>query len=184
MKINYTIFFTLLLLLTSCVDKYDSGKNHPMQQTHDYNLVSDKQDLENSIRTQSNPDRNNWQKPREVIRLLGDLKGKTVADIGAGYGYFSFQLLPYAGKVIAIDIDKSALTQIDSLGKSLRDDLQQKLETRLVGVDNPQLEDEEVDIVFMSNTYAYIENKVQYLQTVFKGMKPKGRIYIVDFKMK
>ena len=184
MKIIYTFLFTFLLAMTSCVDKYDSGKDNSMKQTHGYDVISDKLDLEISTQSRANPDRNNWQKPREVIRLLGDLKGKTVADIGAGYGYFSFQFLPSAGKVIAIDIDKNALAQVDSLGQSLREGLRQKLETRLVGFNSPELADEEVDIVFMSNTYAYIENKVEYLQTVFKGMKSKGRLYIVDFKMK
>ena len=176
---------TFFLGVTSCVGEYNSGKENPLAQSHDYDsTTSGNSELEQATKDSENPDRNNWQKPRRVIERLGVLTDKVVADIGAGSGYFSFQILPNAGKVIAIDIDPQALAQIDTLAKSLSSNLQPKLETRLVGFDDPKLKDEEVDIVFLSNTYSYIENKVDYLKTVFNGVKPKGRIYIVDFKMK
>ncbi len=186
MKLIYTILLTTLFLgVTSCVGEYNSGKENPLAQSHEYgSTTSGNSELEQAIKDKENPDRNNWQKPRKVIERLGVLTDKVVADIGAGSGYFSFQILPNAEKVIAIDIDSNALAQIDTLVKSLSPELQPKLETRLVGFNDPKLKDEEVDIVFLSNTYSYIENKVDYLKTVFKGVKPQGRIYIVDFKMK
>src|SRR5262250_2336948 len=48
------------------------------------------------------PARKEWQKPDEVIAGLGPLSGKTVADIGAGTGYFSFPTAARGAKVIAI----------------------------------------------------------------------------------
>jgi len=172
------------MIFTSCDEGYKSGNDTKLPIPHNYNPDSDNYSkLDEAIENNQNPDRNNWQKPRRVIERLGNLTDKVVADIGAGSGYFSFQLLPNAGKVIAIDIDENALAQIDTLAKS-RPDFQAKLETRLVGFNDPKLKNEEVDIVFLSNTYSYIENKVDYLKTVYKGVKPKGRIYIVDFKMK
>ncbi len=56
-----------------------------------------------------NPARAEWQKPEWVIEQLGDLTGKTVADIGAGTGYFAFRIARKAKKVIAIDIDERFL---------------------------------------------------------------------------
>ena len=50
------------------------------------------------------PTRAQWQKPDEVIASLGPLDGKTVADIGAGTGYFAFPIAKKAAKVMAIDI--------------------------------------------------------------------------------
>ncbi|MFK8007362.1 MAG: class I SAM-dependent methyltransferase [Saprospiraceae bacterium] len=185
MKLIYTLLLTTLFFgITSCVGEYNNGTDNSLSQSHKYgSTTSGNSELEQAIRDKENPDRNNWQKPRQVIERLGILTDKVVADIGAGSGYFSFQILPNAGKVIAIDIDPNALAQIDTLVKR-RPDLEPKLETRLVGFNDPKLKDEEVDIVFISNTYSYIENKVDYLKTVFEGVKPKGRIYIVDFKMK
>ena len=185
MKLIYTLLLIFILGFTACDgDVFNSGGDTQLPIPHKYDSNPDGySELNDAIKENENPDRNNWQKPRRVIERLGNLTDKVVADIGAGSGYFSFQILPNAGKVIAIDIDPTALAQIDTL-INLRPDLQPKLETRLVGFNDPKLANEEVDIVFLSNTYSYIENKVDYLKTVYKGVKPKGRIYIVDFKMK
>lgn len=185
MKLIYTLLLIFILGFIACDgDVFNSGGDTQLPIPHKYDSNPDGySELNDAIKENENPDRNNWQKPRRVIERLGNLTDKVVADIGAGSGYFSFQILPNAGKVIAIDIDPTALAQIDTL-INLRPDLQPKLETRLVGFNDPKLANEEVDIVFLSNTYSYIENKVDYLKTVYKGVKPKGRIYIVDFKMK
>lgn len=170
-------------MLVSC-DNYKSGHKSREDITHEYPIEDDYPELDDAITNQENPDRNNWQKPKEVIKRMGNLSDKVVADIGAGSGYFSFQLVQKAKKVIAIDIDPKALAQIDTLAKLLPAELQPKLETRLVGFNDPMLGNQEVDVAFLSNTYSYIENKVDYLKTVFEEIKPKGRVYIVDFKMK
>jgi len=190
MRIIYIISFVLFLFtFSSCVDGYNGGQDHNITTTHEYGAAEEEEqnnltELERIARAKENPGRNDWQKPREVVRILGNLKDKVVADIGVGTGYFTFNFLPYAGKVIAIDIDKSALIAIDAIRDSLQVELQTKLETRWVDEDNPKLKDNEVDIVFISNTFTYFENKVDYLKTVYKGLKPKGRVCIVDFKMK
>ena len=51
-------------------------------------------------------ERDAWQKPAAVIAALGDLRGKTVMDIGAGTGYFSFRLAEAGAHVIAADVDE------------------------------------------------------------------------------
>ena len=51
-------------------------------------------------------DRQYWQKPKEVISMLGNIENKVVADLGAGIGYFAFQTYSLMlDKVIAIDVD-------------------------------------------------------------------------------
>jgi len=57
-------------------------------------------------------ERDEWQKPNEVIRVLGARNGMVVADIGAGSGYFSRRFakaVAPGGKVYAVDIDKEIL---------------------------------------------------------------------------
>ena len=55
-----------------------------------------------------------WQKPEEVVRLLGDISDKTIADIGAGSGYFTFRFALKAKKVIAIDIDPTMIKLMET----------------------------------------------------------------------
>lgn len=125
-----------------------------------------------------------WQKPEDVIALLGDLSGKTVADIGAGSGFFTIRFALKAKKVIAIDIDSIMLKYIKTIQQRLPIDIQEKIETRLALPDDPLLSAEEADIVVIINTIAYIDHRNDYLKTVFNGIKPGGEIMILDFKMK
>jgi SAM-dependent methyltransferase len=138
--------------------------------------------FESLVADYESKDRGIWQKPDMVISLLGDLEGKTVADIGAGTGYFTFRLVPKAQKTIGIDIDQRFIQFMDSVRVRLDGRLQQRFETRLAKPDDPMLRPNEADAVVLVNTYGYIQNRVQYLKTLWKGVAPKGRLLIIDFK--
>lgn len=136
----------------------------------------------NLVADYESKDRGIWQKPNMVISLLGDLEGQTVADIGAGTGYFTFRMVPKAKKVIGIDIDKRFIQFMDSVKVRLDVRYRDRFETRLARADDPLLRPEEVDAAVMVNTYGYISNRVQYLKTLWKGIVPGGRLLIIDFK--
>lgn len=127
-------------------------------------------------------DRAIWQKPGMVISLLGNLEGKTVADIGAGTGYFAFRILPRAEKVIGIDIDPRFIQFMDSVKVRLPEPYRQRFESRLAKPDDPMLQPDEVDAVIIVNTYGYIDNRPLYLSHLLKGLAPGGRLLIIDFK--
>ena len=55
------------------------------------------------------PSRDEWQKPHDVIMALDFKPTETVADIGAGTGYFARRFALHAGKVYAVDIDEKLL---------------------------------------------------------------------------
>lgn len=126
-----------------------------------------------------------WQKPEVVINLLGDIKEKTIADIGAGSGFFSLRLAPLAKKVIAIDIEPKFVLYLDSIRHiELAPEIAERLEPRLARAQDARLRPEEVDIVLIVNTYMYIDQRVDYLKRLSKGIRPNGKILIVDFKKK
>jgi ubiquinone/menaquinone biosynthesis C-methylase UbiE len=138
--------------------------------------------FENLVSDWENKNRVIWQKPDLVISLLGNLEKKTVADIGAGTGYFAFRLVPKAQKVIAIDIDKRFIDFMDSIKVRLSEGAQARFESRLTTPENPRLAEKEADIVMLVDTYGYIENREKYLNYLKKGLKPGGEILIIDFK--
>ncbi len=137
-------------------------------------------DFETLVNHFEDPERNEWQKPQLVMDKMGDLSAKTVADIGAGSGYFSFRLARKAEKVIAIDIDQRFLNYIKEKKASLPEGL--PLETRLAEEDDPHLAPNEADIVLLVNTYHHINNRPQYFAAVRKDLKPGGFLMVVDFK--
>lgn len=132
----------------------------------------------------ANFEREVWQKPKMIISRMGDLTDKTVADIGAGYGYFTFRLAQEAEKVIAIDIDSVALEVITEEKKKLDEEIRKRIETRLCPPDDPNLKPNEADLAIFVNTYIYIADRVDYLQRLKEGVTPGGRLLIIDFKKK
>lgn len=160
----------------------------PFQDTvgEEGNAISGEGDtFEEKIATYESKDRVFWQKPDLVIDLLGDLSEKTVADIGAGSGYFARRLAHKAKHIIAIDIDDQFIEFMDSIKVvELPPDVAQRFETRLATPEDSKLRNNEADVVLIVNTYIYIPNRVAYLAHLRQGMKPGGKIVIVDFKKK
>lgn len=152
----------------------------------DVKVTSDDEvfDNHNDDDIHSNVGRAIWQKPGLVIEKLGDISDKTIADIGAGTGYFSLRLSRKAKKVIAIEIEPTLINYIDSSKVSLPDSIKDRLETRLALPENPKLTTDEVDIILIINTIAYIEDLPKYLNTLKKGLKKGGKVMIIDYKMK
>jgi SAM-dependent methyltransferase len=129
-------------------------------------------------------ERDTWQMPGQVIAAIGDLEGLTVADLGAGSGYFSFRLLPLAGKVIALEIDPRFIAYLEDRKTQWPDSLARRLEVRLASKDDPHLNASEVDAVLVVNTYMYLSDRVTYLRNLRTCLRPGGRVLIVDYQRK
>ena len=148
----------------------DSAANQYMHQAEFDQLVARFED----------PARAEWQKPEKTIASLGPLDGKTVADIGAGTGYFSFPIAKKAAKVIAIDIDQRFLDCINQKKQTLK--IGANLETRLTTPDSSGLKTGEADMVLIVDTYHHIEGRVEYLKKLKKCLRSDGVLVIIDFK--
>jgi len=179
-QMNQNIFYILLILsLWSCESKESTIKDVPSTTQ----VESPKPDV-SSLPVDTNKGRLAWQKPSEVINKIGDLTGKTVADIGAGTGYFTFRFIRQAEKVIAIDIDQEMIDLIEMFKENLDPEQQKKIETRLATPEDAKLWPEEADVIVIINTIGYIEDPTKYLTKLRRGLAPGGMIMIVDFKMK
>ena len=181
----------VLLLLFDCDSNYNGGNYNEHGQSHNYNQTPGGAPNDIQPSNQNFDDvkdmviRDIWQKPGIVINKLGDLKGKVVADIGAGpYGFFTFQIANKSEvkKIIAIDIDKEAVQSIETTKIILSEDVRNRIETRLVESHDPKLSPGEADIVLIVNTYTYFDNPEAYLKNVKKGIAADGKLVIIDFK--
>jgi len=136
--------------------------------------------LDSLIARFENPERAEWQKPKDVLQVLGRLDNQIVADIGAGSGYFTFPLAAKAQEVIAIDVDSGF---IQHLAERIQAEEIENVELRLSAPDSPNLDSAEVDLVFLSNVYHHIEDRPAYFRHVKRALKEEGRLFIVDFRM-
>jgi 2-polyprenyl-3-methyl-5-hydroxy-6-metoxy-1,4-benzoquinol methylase len=137
-------------------------------------------DFETLVARFEDPSRAQWQKPEAVIENLDALAGKTVADIGAGTGYFAFPIAKKAAKVIAIDIDKRFLDYIEH--KKQTQKVGANIETRLTTPEASGLQPREADIVLIVDTYHHIEDRIEYLKRLKKCFREGGLLVIIEFK--
>lgn len=175
MKNPYTLFLTFILFsLVGCQSQDGTGLK----------TSADDERGEDFLQQEENSDRDSWQVPDRVIDQLGTLSGKTVADIGAGTGYFTFRLLPKAQKVIAVEIDERFINYLNNRKSKYPDSLANRLETRLADPEDPHLMSEEVDVVLVVNTYIYMSERIHYFRNLKQCIRPGGHIVVVDFKKK
>ena len=120
------------------------------------------------------PSRDEWQKPHDVVMALALKSTETIADIGAGTGYFARRFALHAGKVYAVDIDAKLLDIV-------RKDAPANLEAVLAAPDDPRLPERSIDTVFFCDVLHHIENRPAYYSRLAKVLKPGGRIVVIDF---
>lgn len=171
--LSFSTLFSLLLL---------SGCDGPP--VPERTAWSEEQPFEDKVSLYEDEDRDIWQKPDRVIGLLSPLEGKTVADLGAGTGYFAFRLIPEASKVIAIDIDKDFVEFMNKKKELLPKEEWDKFEVRLATADDPKLRPNEVEALLIVNTYAYLEDRIKYFERLRNKLAPNAKLVIIEFKMK
>ncbi|HEY3306790.1 MAG TPA: methyltransferase domain-containing protein [Candidatus Binatia bacterium] len=128
--------------------------------------------------------RDEWQKPDEVIRALDIRPGDRVADLGSGGGYFTFRMAKAvgpSGKVYAVDVDQGLN---DALAKRAKQESFANVEVILAKINDPLLPISGVDLIFTSNTYHHLSDRVKYFADAQKYLRPKGRVAIVEFNGK
>ena len=126
------------------------------------------------------PARDAWQMPSRVIETLALSSTASVADIGAGTGYFSVRLakaIP-GGTVYAVDVEPSMLDHIRK--RALGDGLKNLVTLRASGT-SPNLT-RPVDVVLVVDTYHHLPNRPSYFRELQKSLAAGGRVAIIDFR--
>ena len=125
------------------------------------------------------PARDAWQMPARVIEALQLKAGTTVADIGAGTGYFSMRLAKVPGvSVVAVDIEPK---MVEYLKQRAQKEHAMNVTAVLAGPASPNLP-EPVDVILVVDTYHHLPNRPAYFRDLRKSLKSGGRIAIVDFR--
>jgi predicted methyltransferase len=127
------------------------------------------------------PERDAWAMPGKVIDLLEITPGMEVADIGAGSGYFTRRLATAApdGTTYAVDVDADFKGHIEAHRTKWATP---NIVTRLAVYEHPLLPRDSVDLVFISNTYSYLQDRPAYFTAVFRALRRGGRLAVIDWR--
>ena len=118
--------------------------------------------------------------PRQLVRLLGIKPGMTVADIGAGSGYYVVRLAPIVGpngRIIAEDVDPEYLR---GLRKRVRDLGLHNVTISLGEPHDPRLPAYSLDAAILVHMYHEITQPYGLLYNLASALKPAARVGIVD----
>jgi predicted methyltransferase len=127
------------------------------------------------------PQRDAWQKPHEVIQALALPPTASVADIGAGTGYFAVRLARMAakGRVYAVDVEPNMVKHLAERAK--REGVANL--TAVVGTPADPRLPQPVDLVLLVDVYHHVAERERYFGRLASSLKPGGRVAIVDFRM-
>jgi len=125
-------------------------------------------------------ERDDAGEPGQLVRLLGIKSGMTVADIGAGSGYYVVRLSPIVGpngRIIAEDVVPEYL---QSLRERVRDLGLQNVIISLGEPHDPKLPPDSLDVAILVHMYHEIEQPYALLYNLVPALKPQARVGIVD----
>jgi ubiquinone/menaquinone biosynthesis C-methylase UbiE len=126
------------------------------------------------------PDRDKKLQIDRVMNLLGITAGKSVADIGAGSGWFTVRAarrVGVGGTVFAEDINPEAIKYIDERAKKER---LTNVRTVLGTPDDPKLAPASVDAILLLKVYHEIAHPVPVMKTLRGSLKAGGKLGIID----
>ncbi len=126
------------------------------------------------------PARDAWQLPARVIDTLALSSTSSIADIGAGTGYFSIRLAKAVprGLVYAVDIEPAMLEHVRK--RAAAESLGNVVTVQASGT-SPKLP-KPADVVIVVDTYHHLPNRPTYFSDLRKSLAPGGRVAIIDFR--
>jgi ubiquinone/menaquinone biosynthesis C-methylase UbiE len=123
--------------------------------------------------------RNLEDRPQKAIELLGLKKTDTIADIGAGTGYFTFRIANQVAKVYAVDVQPEMLAL---MAKRQSENGVENVERILGEPQDPHLPEGAIDLVLMADAYHEFEFPREMMQGIVRGLKPGGRVAQLEYK--
>jgi SAM-dependent methyltransferase len=120
--------------------------------------------------------------PETALDAIGIQKGMTVADVGAGVGYFSIRLahrVGPTGKVYANDVQPEMLAMLKQRAAKAK-------VTNIVPVlgteSDPKLPAKSLDLILLVDVYHEFSQPQAMLQKLRQALKDDGRLVILEFR--
>jgi len=138
-------------------------------------------DLKTAVRWFEGTGRDVVKKKGEILDACQLTPGMSVADIGAGTGFFTRLMaakVAPGGKVFAVDISK---TFIEHIEKTCREQKIPNVTGIVCPADSTNLPPESIDLAFVCDTYHHFEFPQKTLASIRQALRPGGRLVVVEF---
>ncbi len=128
------------------------------------------------------PERMKEEAPDRLLDSLNLKPGMTVADIGAGTGYFSRRIAGRVGsdgRVYAVDIQPEMLEILEA---NLKESGIHNVRPVLGNAQDPRLPEDSIDLALMVDVYHEFSHPFEMLQALCEALKPGGRLVFVEYR--
>jgi len=181
-RISVLLLLAPLSLSTACATAHGkppaTTQHEPGRATTHHSFA----DVERWSAIFDDPARDEWQKPEAVVAALDIKHGHTVADLGAGTGYF----VPYLaravgaeGTVYAVDVEPG---MVGHLRKRAEESGHDQVIPVLASLDRPRLPTGRVELVLIVDTFHHLDHRADYLTKLAATLTPLGRVAIIDWR--
>lgn len=122
------------------------------------------------------------ERPDLLLAALALVPGMTVADVGAGTGYYTWQIaqrVGAAGRVYAVDVQPEMIALLNA-------QMKQRGVTNVVSLlgteRDTRLPASGIDLALMVDVYHELEYPDEVLSSIVRALKPGGKVVFVEYR--
>ncbi len=128
------------------------------------------------------PERVEEEHPDQALDALKIAKGSTVADIGAGVGYFSWRLAERVGSDGVVYAEDIQQVMLDMLDRNMKARKLSNVRPVLGTIDDPKLPRDSVDLILLVDVYHEFSEPQKMLARMRESLKPGGRLVLLEYR--
>jgi ubiquinone/menaquinone biosynthesis C-methylase UbiE len=128
------------------------------------------------------PERESEEHPDQALDALKIWPGATVADIGAGVGYFTWRLAARVGPQGIVYGEDIQQVMLDQLRKNMDDRHIANVHPVLGMIDDPKLPASAIDLILLVDVYHEFSEPEKMLDRMREALKPNGRLVLLEYR--
>lgn len=164
------------------------NRKHHLHQYGDEDTIAAKQreaSLEDFMLF-NNPMRPSWEKTSLMLDAMGLREGDSVADVGSGPGFLSFQFakrVGSTGKVFAIEVNSDHVKYVRETADRLDVGNLETLQSQATDIG---MKGRQADVVCLCSLYHIIytvysaKDRTDFIDSIKSALKPDGRVVLID----
>ena len=170
----------LVLFLAACAST-GTPKPEGMPSGINETFLSEDLEVEKYVERFEGESRTVYAQREAIVEALHLSPGDSIADIGAGTGFFSLLFVDAVGddgEVHAVEISPNFLKHLRTLSADRTSGTLKVVEGTARSV---ALETDTIDAAFICDVYHHFEYPEDSLASLRKALRPNGSLYLIDF---
>jgi ubiquinone/menaquinone biosynthesis C-methylase UbiE len=182
-RVRAAIAASISCLLVLVIAANERGQAQTQTQAHgqEINKPFVNPDVKAFVKRFESDEREVYTQRAAIVAALPLKRGMTVADIGAGTGFFSrlfAETVGPEGRIYAVDVSPAFLKHIEAEAKRLG---QAQIQTVVATQESTGLPVGSIDLAFLCDVYHHLEQPAKTLASIRRAVRDGGQLVVIDF---